>query len=161
MEGGSMTAAMRSTLRHRAHCAGITLVEVLVTIAIFVIGVVALAQVAVVSSQLRRAQMEKRSAWTALAEELRTIESTPFAEIVARHDGRGFDVVLEGAMSAMLRPLPDDSDGRPGTIEITTPEPPGDSAVLLDVTVRLEWKGSFAPQRLVRTLRISRPGASS
>ena len=38
--------------------------------------------------------------------------------------------------------------------------PPDDPAVLLEVTARLDWVGSFAPRSLVRTLRISRPGAN-
>lgn len=138
---------------------GFTLVDVVVSTVLFVVGLLSLANVAVTIQSLRRADEEKKLALTALLEELRAIETTPFQDLVATHDGRGFTVFVEGAAAPAFRPLPADPDGMPGIVVIETPDPPGDPGLLLEALVTLEWEGSFGPQRLSRRIRVSRAGA--
>jgi len=86
--------------------------------------------------------------------------ATPFGDLVANFNGRTFDVFVEGAAAPALRSLPGDVDGKPGAIDVVAPDPPNDPKLLLEATVRVDWVGSFGPRHLVRTIRISRPGAN-
>jgi len=137
-----------------------TLVDVSVSIVLLVVGVLSLAQVALAIRSLNRTDEEKAVAAAAIQEELRTIETTPFASILATHHGRSFDVVLDGAANPALRALPGDLDGRPGSVTVTAPDPPNDPELLLEATVVLEWEGSCGPRRLARRIRVARSGAN-
>jgi prepilin-type N-terminal cleavage/methylation domain-containing protein len=139
---------------------GFTLVEVLVATVLFLVACLALAHLAVVTSQLQRSEGERRLAWTALSQQLRMVESTPFAQIAAVHDGRPFDVVIEGATNGALPPLVGDADGLPGLIEVTPVTIGGKGNMMVEVTARIDWDGSFAPQSLVRRVQITRSGAN-
>jgi hypothetical protein len=132
----------------------------MVGITLLVIVLFALVQVASATSQVQRNSRERQAAWSALTEELNRVRATPYAEIVPTHDGRSFPVFLEDNANAGLRAQEGDLDGLPGEIEVTVPSPPDDAGLLLEVTVRVEWQGSFAPQTLERRIRISRPGAN-
>jgi hypothetical protein len=144
----------------RRGAGGFTLVEVAVAVVLLVVGVLALAHVTLTIRAMQRADEERVMAATALLAELREIETTPFGELVATFDGRGFDVMLRGAASPALRPLPGDLDGMAGAVTVIAPDPPRDPTHLLEATVRVDWEGSFGPQSLVRRARISRPGAN-
>ena len=125
-----------------------------------VVGVISLAQVALTIRSLKRADGEKAIAVAALEAELQAIESTPFRDLLATHQGRGFTVILEGAATPALRALPGDADGLPGLVTVDVPDPPDDASQLLELAVSLEWQGSFGPRRLIRRIRIARSGAS-
>jgi len=147
-------------MTHRNQVRGTTLVDVSASIALLVVGVLSLAHVSLTIRSLTRTDEEKSIAAAALQEELHAIESTPFREIVARHDGRGFAVFLEGAATPALRALASDVDGLPGLVEVVAADPPNDAELLLEATVTLEWEGSCGPRRLLRRIRIARSGAS-
>jgi len=139
---------------------GFTLVEVAVAVVLLVVGVLALAHVTLTIRAMQRADEERALAESALLAQLRAIETTPFGDLVANFDGRGFDVMRSGATSPALRPLPGDLDGMPGAISVIAPAPPGDPTQLLEATVRIDWEGSCGPRHLVRRERISHPGAN-
>ena len=139
---------------------GFTLVELAVATVILVVGVLTLAHVALTIRAMHRADDERAMAATALLDQLHAVETTPFGNVAANFDGHGFDVVLPGEASPALRALPGDPDGKAGLVTVTAPDPPKDPAELLEVTVRLDWDGSYGPQHLERHVRISRPGAN-
>ncbi|HET6165173.1 MAG TPA: prepilin-type N-terminal cleavage/methylation domain-containing protein [Planctomycetota bacterium] len=139
---------------------GFTLIEVAVSIVLLVVGLLTLAQVALTIRSMKRADDERELAANALLDQLHAIETTPFADLAATFNGRAFDVFQEGAAAPALRSLPGDVDGKPGAIAVVAPDPPKDPTRLLEATVRVDWVGSFGPQHLVRSLRISRPGAN-
>lgn len=139
---------------------GFTLIEVAVSIVLLVVGLLTLAQVALTIRSMKRADDERELAANALLDQLHAIETTPFGDLVATFNGRAFDVFQDGAAAPALRPLPGDIDGKPGAIAVVAPDPPNDPTRLLEATVRVDWVGSFGPQRLVRSIRISRPGAN-
>jgi hypothetical protein len=123
-------------------------------------GVLTLSSVAASANQLRKNIFEKAMAAEALDRELAVIEATPFEEIQADHDGRGFEVVLPGRASSMLTALPGDPDGLPGIIEVRVPDPPNNAEFLLEVELRLEWAGTNGPRRLSRIVQLSRLGTN-
>ena len=139
---------------------GFTIVELSVTIVLLVVGLLSLAQVSLTIRSMKRADDERELATNALLDQLHAIETTPFGDLVATYNGRTFDVFQEGAAWPALRPLPGDLDGKPGGIDVVAPNPPNDPARLLEATVRVDWVGSFGPRHLVRSIRISRPGAN-
>jgi prepilin-type N-terminal cleavage/methylation domain-containing protein len=139
---------------------GFTLVELAVATVILVVGVLTLAHVALTIRAMHRADDERAMAATALLDQLHAVETTPFGDVVATFDGHGFDVVLPGEVSPALRALAGDPDGRAGLVTVTAPDPPKDPTELLEVTVRLDWDGSYGAQHLERRVRISRPGAN-
>jgi len=139
---------------------GFTVVELAVVIVLLVVGLLSLAQVALTIQSMKRADDERELAAGALLDQLHAIETTPFGDLVANFNGRTFDVFVEGAAAPALRSLPGDVDGKPGAIDVVAPDPPNDPKLLLEATVRVDWVGSFGPRHLVRTIRISRPGAN-
>jgi hypothetical protein len=138
---------------------GFTLVDVLVGASLLVTATLGMSGVAVFTSQLRRVNEERVIALRGLDREAAALEAAPFDDLLAVHDGRGFDIVDEESGAVVLRAVPDDADGQPGSITVGIPDDPGDPNRLLDVTLRVDWVGSFGPQSLRRTLRISRVGA--
>jgi prepilin-type N-terminal cleavage/methylation domain-containing protein len=139
---------------------GFTLVELAVATVLLVVGVLALAHVALTIRAMRRDDDERAMATSALLDQLRTIETTPFADVVTKFDGTGFDVTLPGALSPALKALPGDADGMAGLVTVSAPNPPADPTSLLEATVRLDWEGSNGPRHLERRVRLSRPGAN-
>jgi hypothetical protein len=139
---------------------GFTLVELAVATVLLVAGVLALAHVALTIQAMKRADDERAMAATALLDQLRAIETTPFGDVAKNFDGHAFDVVLPGEANACLRPIPGDVDGRVGLVTVTTPDPPNDPTELLEAAVRLDWDGAFGPEHLERHVRLSRPGAN-
>ena len=85
---------------------GFTLVELVIGFATLAVVVTGLIHTAVSTSAVRRIERERNAAWSAVSEQLRSVTSTPFANIVADHDGRGFAVRLEGSPGAALQSLP-------------------------------------------------------
>jgi hypothetical protein len=151
----------RTTIpKRRAGAAGFTLVDVAVATVLLVVGLISLADVALTLRSMGRADAERAVAATALLEQTHAIETTPFVGLIAAHDGRGFDVRIDGEAAAALRAVPGDADGLPGSIAVTAPSPPNDPTRLLEATVTIDWQGSFGPQRMVRRVRISRLGAN-
>lgn len=139
---------------------GFTLVELAVAIVLLVVGFLSLAQVTLTIRTMKRADDERELAANALLDQLHAIEVTPFEDLAATFNGRAFDVFVEGAAAPALRPVPGDADGKTGSIDVVAPAPPNDPTQLLEATVRVDWTGSFGPQRLVRSIRISRAGAN-
>ena len=139
---------------------GFTLIELAVAIVLLVVGFLSLAQVTLTIRTMKRADDERELAANALLDQLHAIEVTPFEDVVATFNGRAFDVFVEGAASPALRPVPGDADRKTGSVDVVAPDPPNDPTRLLEATVRVDWTGSFGPQRLVRSIRISRPGAN-
>jgi prepilin-type N-terminal cleavage/methylation domain-containing protein len=139
---------------------GFTLVEVSIASVLLVIGLLALAHVALTIRSMQRADEERALATGALLDELRSIETTRFSDLTATFDGVGFDVTLPGAATPALRPLPGDPDGRVGLVTIDAPDPPKDATELLEANVSLDWDGAFGPQHLSRRIRISRAGSN-
>lgn len=151
----------RSKIRkRRLGAAGLTLVDVAVATVLLVVGLVSLADVALTLRSMGRADAERAVAATALVEQTHLIETTPFLTLLATHDGRGFEVRIDGQAGIALRALPGDADGLPGSIAVIAPNPPNDPARLLEATVTIDWEGSFGPQRLMRRILISRVGAN-
>jgi hypothetical protein len=154
----SLPRLPRADSKRRRSRRGFTLIDVLVGSALLVVAVLGLTGVAVSSNELRRSNFERVAALRALGTELATIEAASFGDLLPEHDGRAFDVVAEASGNVMLRSRPDDRDGRPGSVAVSVPDDPGDPDRLLDVTVRIDWVGSFGPQSVARTLRVSRLG---
>lgn len=127
---------------------------------LLVVGILALAHVALTVRQMKRADDERAMAASALLDQIHAIETTPFGDLVKNFDGRAFDVVLAGEATPALRAIPGDTDGRVGLISVAAPTPPNDPTELLEATVRLDWDGSFGREHLERHVRISRPGAN-
>ncbi len=140
---------------------GFSLIETLVASAILLIGIVALASSAVMAMHLRKTQALKMLAAEALDQEMAAVQATPFTDIRAQHDGRGFAIFAEGKVNAALNALTNDADGLPGNITVTAPAPFNDFNRLVDVTVRVEWQGTNGPQALRRTIRLSRAGGGA
>jgi len=138
---------------------GFSLVELMVGLSIFVVSLMALIQIAAVTNQARRASRERQAAWLAVTEQLRQVENTPFANLQATWNGRGFPIFLEDSVNAGLRALPGDPDGLPGLVSVTVPASMNDPNLLLEVTVRVDWVASSSPQTISRSVRISLPGA--
>jgi prepilin-type N-terminal cleavage/methylation domain-containing protein len=145
--------------RHARRQGGMTLIELLVATVILTTGVLGLSVVSVTTGELRASGLEKAAALHAVERELSAVEATPFANIVATHNGRGFSVSLPGEAHAALRALPADADGLPGIISVTAPT--GDAAHLLEINVRIIWQGRHGSQQLSRTFRLSSLGSSS
>lgn len=139
---------------------GFTLIELAIAIVLLVVGLLALAHVALTIQSMKRADDERTMAAGALLEQLRSIETTPFGDVAGNFNGHAFDVVLPGEATPCLRPIPGDTDGRVGLVTVTAPDPPKDPTELLEATVRLDWDGAFGPEHLERRVRISRPGAN-
>lgn len=149
-----------SSPRKRRADAGLTLVDVAVATVLLVVGLISLADVALTLRSMGRADSERAVASTALLEQAHAIETTPFASLIAAHDGRGFDVRIDGQAGVALRALPGDADGLPGSISVIAPNPPNDPARLLEATITIDWQGSFGTQRMTRRILISRLGAN-
>jgi hypothetical protein len=153
---------MRRTLEltpgSRRNQGGIVLPDVLLSLTIVVIAVVALASASLSTTKLRNTVTEKQRAMDALDEQVQVIQATPYAQILGLHSGRGFTVDPEGRGVPVLQPLPGDLDGLPGSVAVIAPAPPADPARLLEVQVSVNWVGKSGPQDLVRTIRISRLG---
>lgn len=145
--------------RRRAE-SGFTLVELAVATVLLVVGILALAHVALTVRQMKRADDERAMAASALLDQVHAIETTPFGDLVKNFDGHAFDVILAGEATPALRAIPGDTDGRVGLISVVAPTPPNDPTELLEATVRLDWDGSFGPEHLERHVRVSRPGAN-
>lgn len=139
---------------------GFTLVELAVATVLLVAGILALAHVALTIQSMKRADDERAMASSALLDQLRAIETTPFGDVVKNFNGQAFDVVLPGETTPCLRAIPGDTDGRVGLVTVTAPDPPNDPTELLEAAVRLDWDGAFGPEHLERHVRLSRPGAN-
>lgn len=140
---------------------GFTLVEVMVGISILAVSILGIASFAATSQRLTRTAEEKDAAREALAAKLQEVEGTPFAQIQATHDGTGFAVTKAGAANNMLRPLPGDADGLPGSVTVTVPPNPGDPSRLLQVVVRVDWQGPNGPRSMSQAVLLSVTGAGS
>jgi hypothetical protein len=136
-----------------------TLIEVLIATVILTTAVLGLSMVSATTNDLRAAGLEKAAAMHAAESELAAVEATDFTQIVALHDGRGFTVTLPGKAAPALNAVPGDPDGLPGLITITAPT--GDPAHLLEIDVRVVWRGRHGSQQVERILRLSSLGASS
>ena len=150
----------RSRRRRSSDESGFTLIELAVAIVLLVVGLLALAHVALTIQSMKRADDERAMAAGAMLEQLRWIETTPFGDVAKSFDGHAFDVVLPGEGTPCLRPVPGDTDGRVGLVTVVAPDPPKDPNELLEATVRLDWDGAFGPEHLERRIRISKPGAN-
>jgi prepilin-type N-terminal cleavage/methylation domain-containing protein len=157
ISGGPVTGGRRARRRGER---GFTLVELAVATVLLVVGILALAHVALTIQQMKRADDERAMAASVLLDQLRSIETTPFGDVVANFDGHAFDVVLPGETNVALRAVPGDTDGRVGLVSVIAPTPPNDPTELLEATVRLDWDGAFGRVHLERHVRISRPGAN-
>jgi len=144
----------RAAVRRR----GFTLVDVLVSTSLLVTAALGMTGIASFTAQMRRVNDERAVAVRALDREAAAIEAAPFDDLLDVHDGRGFAVLGEQTGRVMLRAQAGDADGFPGLVTVTVPDDPGDPNRLLDVMVRIDWVGSFGPQSLSRTLRLSRLG---
>jgi prepilin-type N-terminal cleavage/methylation domain-containing protein len=144
---------------HSKHRGGFTLIEVLIATVILTTAVLGLANVSVTTGELRNTGVQKAAALHSVERELAAVAATPFANIQATHDGRGFSVTLPGEANAALHALKTDADGLPGVIHVTAPT--GDPAHLLQIRVVIDWQGRSGPQHFERTVRLSSIGASS
>jgi hypothetical protein len=141
--------------------AGFLLVDVLVGTSLLVTAALGMTAVAASTAQLRRLNAERAAALRALDREEAVIESAPFDDLLAVHDGSGFAVLAEDSGAVLLRARAGDADGLPGRVTVAIPDDVGDPSRLLDVTLRVDWTGGFGPQSVTRTLRVSRLGAGS
>ena len=137
---------------------GFALIDVLVGTSLLVTSALGMTSVAVFTSQMRQLNDERALALRALDREAALLEAAAFDDLFAIHDGRGFELDAEDAEGSALRCQAGDADGFPGSIAVSVPDEVGDPNRLLDVTLRVDWVGSFGPQTMARTLRISRLG---
>lgn len=136
-----------------------TLIEVLIATVILTTAVLGLSMVSATTNDLRAAGLEKAAAMHAAEAQLAAVEATDFTQIIAQHNNRGFAVTLPGKVGNALDAVPGDADGMPGLITITAPT--GDAAHLLEIDVKVIWKGRHGSQQVERIMRLSSLGASS
>ncbi len=160
--GSNALRAQRRSVEARARTRarrGLTLVETVCAATVLTVAVLGLSQVALTSSELRESGAQKAAATRAVQQQLAQVQASDFATLLATWNDTAFDVVLDGATHAGLRPQAGDVDGRAGRVVVTAPT--GQPGELLEVLVRVDWVGANGPQSVARTLRVSRIGSGS
>lgn len=137
---------------------GLGLLDVVVGMALLAVAVMSAAQLVLDTNNMRRTIDIQRLVSDTLDSELKRIEVTPFAEIVATHQDRAFEVASQDRL--ILQPPQGDPDGLPGMVIVDIPEPPGDASALLNVHVEIEWSDRGGTHRNTRSTLISHVGAS-
>lgn len=138
---------------------GFTLIDVLISAAIMVIALSGATNAVISAAQMRKLQAENIRIAQAVSTEMANVEATSYDQIMAQHNGRSFPVLHPLTGRTVYRAQDGDVDGLPGLVTITAPPPFNDPTVLIEITVRIDWVGSFGPRSEVRSLRLSRMGS--
>ena len=141
-----------------AQTSGFTLVELIASVSILGAGILALAHISLDATALSQEVRESELASLAINQQIQLLEATPYFDLQATHDGRGFSA-NDAAAELTLQAIPGDPDNLPGLIAITAPDPPNDPGNLLAATITLNWLGKRGVRTMQRTVQISAVGA--
>jgi hypothetical protein len=142
--------------KSRSHEAGIVLLDAALGATLFAAAVMASAQIVLDTNSLLETVEIKRVVVESINDELAEIESTPFEDIFATHNGRAFSVEEEEGYNLM--PPQGDKDGLPGEVTLLAAQPLDDPTELIDVTIDVLWADPTGTRQMIRTLRVSRVG---
>ena len=124
----------------RAKVQGSSLVELMTTIVLTVIGVVAIMEACIRLHALQRLDDELAHAYGACRANLEDLRATPLSDLLALN-GSGFAVVGRDGVTPILTAVPGDPDGLPGHIAVREERKVGTRS-LYRIEVSVRWRGA-------------------